>query len=122
MSGEDTASELAVVSERLHAVQGDVTEIKQTVKCFDNREMAFEKHYIKEHARLVHKTDAAHKRLDNHDNQLSDIKAQLLILTKSIQPLIVTNKFLGWMGGVLGISILLLIWMIIIGQVTLVYK
>ena len=119
MAADDIATNLGVLTERVTSVQDDIKEIKAVVDCSEKRGVAFEKHYIAEHARIMHKADAAHKRIDNHDNRIADISTQLLILTKSIQPLIATNKVLGWLGGVLGASILVLIWMIIIGQVTL---
>ena len=36
-------------------------------------------------------------------------------------PVIATNKILSYLGGVLGGSVILLIWMIIIGQVRVVF-
>ena len=97
------------------------------------RGITFEKTYIAEHAKLASVVDAAHTRIDNQAIRLAEIKieiyeltkntrAQLLLLTEAIQPLIMTSRVLMWIGGIAGASITALIIAIITGNVQLVFK
>jgi hypothetical protein len=111
----------AVILERIKNLQGDVTEIKTAVKCGEKRAQEFERLYIKEHGVVEQSAQAAHDRLDIQDERMVVLDKSIKTLVEVIQPLVTTNNVLKWVGGLLGGSIFILIWMIILGQVQLVF-
>lgn len=112
----------AVVLERLDNLQVDVTEIKKAVKDGEERAREFDRQYIKAYAVVENSASAAHGRLDDHEERLKGLEVSIRKLVEVIQPLVTTNSILKWVGGILGGSVFILIWMIILGQVQLVFR
>lgn len=112
---------------RLDTLQADITEIKSTVTCFAGNLERLERVYLVEHEKLVGRVDKIALLVDDqasrsaaNTRRISELADQVIKLEKAIQPLIVTNKILSWLFGILGASVLGLIWSLITGQVTLV--
>lgn len=80
----------------------------------------FERVYAVAHTELDNKANHAHLRIDEVKRQQEDASAQLKALRDAIQPMIYTNRILAWIGGLLGASIIGLIWALVVGQVTVV--
>jgi len=112
----------AVVLEMISNIQDDVTEIKKDVKDGKERSQEFERLYIKAYAQVEQSAQSAHKRLDDHEVRLKGLEDSIKKFVEVIQPLVTTNNILKWVGGILGGSIFILIWMIILGQVQLVFR
>lgn len=121
-TGIDDRTNIEVLLERLSNVQTDVSDIKATVKCIEKRETTFERQYIKENAAVVQRASEAHNRLDSVEQEQKTQRKLITDLQKTIQPLVATNKIISWMGGILGASVLLLIWLLITGQVQLLFR
>lgn len=95
-----------VVLERIENMRCDVTEIKGDVKQLMG---------------LPGQMSQANSRLDDHDAEIKELRKQMQTVRDAIQPLIQTNKMLAWLAGIIGVSIVSLIWMMIIGQVQVVF-
>lgn len=111
---ETTQPTNAVIVARLDNLISDVTEIKDSLRCHIESQDKFERNALVEHARIGDRGDAAHRRLDETEKR---IKA----LEDAIQPIIYANKVMTWIGGILALSVIGLIWMIITQQVRLVF-
>lgn len=124
MSAATDAEEMTVnetIIERLKGIQEDVAEIKADLRAYNEREVAFQRHYEREHQIVLGKAEAAHRRIDGLEPKVAENADQVKILTNLIQPLISTNKVLIWLGVGFGLSVVALIWAIIIGQAQVVF-
>lgn len=124
----DSSFDINVLNERIVSMQVDLTEIKLAIQCMTANYDELERLYLVEHERLTGKVEITNRRLDDQsakiDAEAQRVKVladQLLQLEKSIQPLIVSNKILVWVGTLLGGSVILLIWMILTGQASVVF-
>lgn len=119
MAGTTLASN-ARLEEKINDIIGDLQEIKTAVKelsgCYQN----FQVDYTKAHVIVEQKADAAHKRLDDHDEEMEKIKQNVDNIAKSISPLMFQSKILGWLAAILGASVITLIWGLITHTVTIV--
>ena len=133
MTDIDISQNLGILAERIQSTRDDIGEIKIAGARMEARGITFEKTYIAEHAKLASVVDAAHTRIDNQAIRLAEIKieiyeltkttrAQLLLLTEAISPLIMTSRVLMYVGGILGTAVTALIIAIITGQVQFVFK
>lgn len=114
--------EHAVLVERLKNLQDDLVKIDQGVSSLNDKFGCFERGYLVEHAKVVNRADEAHARLADHLKRIEMLEARFEQLSKLISPLIQTNKIVVWIGGALGLSVLGLVWSILTGQVTLLFK
>ena len=114
--------ETAVLIERLKNLSDDLAKIDRGVSSLDSRFGIFERSYLVEHAKVVNRADDAHSKITDHLRRIERLEASFEALSKMIQPLINTNKIVVWIGGALGISLLGLVWSILTGQVTLLFK
>jgi len=53
--------------------------------------------------------------------QTETLRQAIDSLQKSVQPLIFANKVMMWLAGILGTSIIILIWSLITGQAQVVF-
>lgn len=113
---------VAVLVERLSNMQTDVTEICANIGALVTGFQEFRQLYLLEHASVVNRTEAHEKTLVDHGRKLEELEKDYKKLYEMITPLIHTNKIVVWIGAVLGLSVLGLIWSIITGQVVLVFK
>lgn len=128
-----------IVLERVANMQGDVSEIKNSVKCLDECQHRFERDYLQEHAKVVQESNAAHRRLDEFEKRMKErnadfeyrmterskesaaLRVQMTAIQESMTPLIAAYRVLAFLGGALGLSVIALIWSLITGQVKLVF-
>lgn len=115
-------NDYGVILERIKHIQDDVIEIKESQKFGEERAQNFERHYIKDHAVVVQQAEAAHKRLNGHEDKIGSLENDLGALIKAMQPLVSTNRFLRWVGGIVGAALLALIIAVITGQVQLMFR
>lgn len=127
-TSQPASNNAAVLNERVVSIQSDIGEIKSSLACVSSNLERLERLYLVEHEKLSGRLDVTSRRLDeqitrSNDNtkRIEEITNQVIKLEKSIQPLIFSNKILIWLGGILGASVVALIWMIITGQVALVF-
>lgn len=123
MAGQPAAggAQSAVLIERIGNLQIDVTDIKSGLVCLNASQEKLERMYLVEHQKVVSSTERAHQRIDVNERQIHEMTEQIVRLEKTIQPLITSNRIITWVGSILGGSIVILIWMIITGQVQLIY-
>lgn len=114
--------ETAVLVERLKNVQDDLVKIDRGVCALNEKLSAFERSYLVEHAKVVNRADEAHAKLTDHLRRIERLETSFEALSKMIQPLINTNKIVVWIGGALGLSVLGLVWSLLTGQVTLLFR
>ena len=105
-----------VILERITHVQEGVSEIKTEVGCLNNNYQAFRREHIKEIAELSMKTVSSHRRLDVHERRMDAIEAQMKEIRDALQPLIMTNRVLAFVGSAVGISVIALIWSLVTGK------
>jgi len=119
------SADIKVIMAQMEGVQNTLDEIKTTLKCMNDWRSSFELLYTGEHVKLEESTKAAHRRLDLLEPKVDELAKTLLSSTQAIEhalgPLKTQAKIIAWVGGILGTSIILLIWAIIIGQVQLVF-
>jgi len=112
----------AVLVERLSNLQGDIAKIDSGINDIGERFMTFEKSYLLEHAKVANRADDAHQKLVDQNDRIKTLETEFKKLSDMIQPLITTNKAVVWIGGVLGVSALGLVWSVMTGQVVLLFK
>jgi len=113
---------VAVLEERLSNLQSDITQIGCNVSTLITGFHDFRNTYVSEHAKVVSRTEAHGETLIDHKKRIEELEKEYKKLLDMITPLIQTNKVVVWIGAVLGMSVLGLIWAIITGQVTLLFK
>jgi len=129
----EISTNLGILTERIESSRNDIAEIKAAALRSEARDVLFEKTYVAERELLVSKTELASARIDNNTIKIAEIKtelyaltestrAQLLLLTQAIQPLVMTSRVLMWIAGVVGAAITALVIAVITGQVQLVFK
>ena len=133
MTDIEISTNLGILTERIESSRNDIAEIKAATLRSEARDVLFEKTYIAERELLVSKTKLASAKIDNNTIKIAEIKtelyaltestrAQLLLLTQAIQPLVMTSRVLMWIGGIAGAAITALVIAVITGQVQLVFK
>ena len=133
MTDIEISKNLGILTERIESSRNDIAEIKAATLRSEARDVLFEKTYIAERELLVSKTELASAKIDNNTIKIAEIKtelyaltestrAQLLLLTQAIQPLVMTSRVLMWIAGVVGAAITALVIAVITGQVQLVFK
>ena len=113
---------VAVLEERMTNLQTDITQIGCNVSTLVTGFQDFRHKYVEEHAKVVSRTEAHDITLVDHKKRIEELEKEYRKLLDMITPLIHTNKIVVWIGAVLGLSVLGLIWSIITGQVVLVFK
>ena len=103
----------AVLLEKINNVLKEVGDMAGDIKCNANDFAKFANEYAGAHVKVVERADNAHSRIDELNKRVDALDAAMKKLTDSIHPLIYTNKILTWLAGVLGVSIVALIWSII---------
>ena len=101
---------MEVLRERLDTVQRDLKEIKNGVKDIDKNQRKLSEEFLVACEQNAHRDE----RLDKHDERIKAIE-------DAIKPMIFAYKILAWVGTLLGGSIFVLVWMVITGQVQLVF-
>jgi len=123
-SGSQSADIKILVSE-IQGVREDLKEIKSDIKCLTEWQTDFERHYNSEHVRVDSKADAANRRLDLLEPKVEKlekaIRDEVQSIKDALHPLKLQAKIIVWVGVVLGMSIIGLIWSIIIGQAKVVF-
>ena len=105
-----------VILEKISNLQEDVLEIKTDVGCLNKGYQAFQREYIKESAELSMKAISSHRRLDVHERRLEAIETQMQEIRNALQPLIMTNRVLAFVGSAVGLSVIALVWSLITGR------
>ena len=125
---EDMAASTEVIIERIEALRCDVQDISKKLEDHNRREGEFREHYVKEHGLVDNKAQRAHERIDQvearimeHAKQMDALRQAMDSLQKSVQPLIFANKVMMWLAGILGSTIIILIWSLITGQAQVVF-
>ena len=105
-----------VILEKVSHIQEDVSEIKTELGCLSKNYQAFQREYIKESAELSMKAVSSHRRLDVHEKRMDAIEAQMKEIRDALQPLIMTNRVLAFVGSAVGLSVIALIWSLVTGK------
>lgn len=116
-----TKQTLDVISTNLEHVKETVDVIKTDVKCLDQKQNAFEKTYIKEHQIVVSMATDNREEVIRAHRRIDDIEKSMKELQQAIQPLVLTNKILTVLGGILATSVIALIWSILTHQVSIIF-
>lgn len=112
----------AVVIERIESLRSDLAEIKLSVQALSDNYQRFRESYIMEHNKIMSSVEQAHKRIDTLDVDMRKLEGSLAALKEQVQPLCVWGKVAAFIASVLGVSIIGLIWSMITGQVSLIFK
>jgi len=110
-----------VLLERLDTLREDTKEIKQSVNCLDQNYRTFREEYTRGHVQVEASIDSAHTRLDKQEKRIELIVNDYKTLHELIQPMVFAYRILVGISSILGGSILLLVWMMITGQVQLLF-
>jgi hypothetical protein len=122
---EDTTPTIAVLLERVESLRTDTAEIKRQLEhltvAFADRGAA----HARENERVTNQATAAHRRLDIIEPKVDALEKMFRTDVQSLKDLIGPLRFqasvVTWFGAILGASVITLIWMIITGQVQLVF-
>ena len=110
-----------VLLERLDTLREDTKEIKQSVNCLDQNYRTFREEYTRGHVQVEASIDSAHTRLDKQEKRIELIVNDYKTLHELIQPMVFAYRILVGISSILGGSILLLVWLMITGQVQLLF-
>lgn len=102
-------AKLDVLLERVGALQTDITDIKCSTTALSSSLSMLRENYLVEHEKLVAAVRMLSTKVDEHDKVIDDLE-------KKIEPLMAAHKILVWVAGILGGSIIVLIWMVITHQ------
>ena len=97
-----------VLREQMKTVQRDITEIKDVVNKIDGNQRELSAAFLVACEQNEHRDE----RLDKHEKRIESLE-------EAIKPMIFAYKILAWVGSILGLSIIALLWAIFTGQVTL---
>jgi hypothetical protein len=104
----------AVLLEKITNLQEDFNKMATAINCHLEAQIKFEQQSITQRTVLA-------TRVDDHEKLITDLRIEINKLTKAVAPLIVTNRILSILGGVLMASVIALLWGILTNQVTLVF-
>ena len=102
----------SVLEERIEAVFSTLIRIEEMLARYDERMRLLEREGSIDHMRIETKVDAAHRRID-------DMQPVIQMVRDSLPGLLTVSRAMIWLGGVLGLSVLALIWSLITGQATI---
>jgi ribosomal protein L29 len=105
---------MGVIMEKLENVRSDVAEIKTILSCHVNDQAKFESDSLTYRA-------AAKEVIANMQKDLTNHELRLKQLEDIVKELSATNKFLRWVGGIAGASIVALVIAILTGQAAIVF-
>lgn len=111
---ENSTRSIGVILERINDLRGDMRENKDQLECLSKEIEDFRLLYTSEHQRVAIQSEAAHRRLDEHEKRLKTIEA-------TMPQLVMMGKILTFVGSAVVVSIVGLIWTIITHQVTLIF-
>ena len=97
-----------VLREQMKTVQRDIKEIKDVVNNIDNNQRQLSSDFL-----------VACEQNEHRDQQIKENKERINKIEEAIKPMIFAYKVLAWVGSILGLSIIALLWAIFTGQVTL---
>jgi predicted RNase H-like nuclease (RuvC/YqgF family) len=99
----------AVLAEKIDNLQTSINELKDTLRQLDGEQRQSELDAVRDHTRIEGKADAANNRLDIHSRRLEKVE-------RDLPNLILAYRIMATVGGVLGVSVIALIWSLITGQ------
>ena len=115
------AASTAVLIERLEAMQCTLQEVRDEMRQLNKLQAEFEKRYTIEHQRIVSAVEGHQTRLERLElSTVARLENDVKQLTGQIAPILFAHKILVWVGGLLGGSVVALIWALIIGTVKIV--
>jgi len=100
----------AILLERLEVVRCDVSESKAKIDRLVDERLT----NAVEHKEITEKLEAVEVRSKSNSDRIEK-------LTKVVERLTVPIQILGWIAGIVGAAVLGLVWLLITGQVTLVF-
>lgn len=110
-----------VLLERVENLRCDTGEIKEAVKELSGKVENLLLNYGLNHEKVVNRTEDAHRRIDDLEKIVKSQGEQLLKLSKSIEPLVTSNKILVWIAGGFGLLLIGFLFMILTHQVTVTF-
>lgn len=109
-----------VVIERIETVRAMLESISGKLDKHIEAQAASERDIALKLQEIDSRSLAAHRRIDQHDQDIKNLAEQVQKLSDAIQPLVFANKILTWVAVGFGSSIIALIWGIITDRVSLV--
>lgn len=104
-----------------------MTDVKDSLRLLSDSFRSFQLEYIKSHADVVNKVDVASRRIDEHDRDLADFRAQIKEITQGLEkleklvaPLIAVNRVLIFVGGILAAAVITFIGALLTHQIGVV--
>lgn len=104
----------AVLLEKIENLREDLAELSKAISYHLEAQVKFEQQSYSDRQLLK-------AQVDNHEKEIAELRTQVRKLTDMIRPLIVTNRILTWLGGILMASVVALIWGILTHQVLLIF-
>jgi len=120
-SSENLSTQIGIILERVNTVFKSVEKLTERLEQLWSQQNNFIREYIAQHAVVEQKATAAHVRIGDIEIRVEALEKTLKELNNTLQPLVSTNKAIGFIAAALGVSIIGLIWSLIIGQVQLVF-
>jgi hypothetical protein len=118
-----TTPNSAVILERIEGIRSDVAEIKTSLACFNDREIAFEKDYAKEHTSLAADVRQANEMATRAHKRIDDLEGQMRTIGEAVKPLIFQSKILAWaatvIGGAMVVGALSFLWAVATHQIVI---
>jgi len=121
---QSNSVKLDVLAKQMEYTVKAVDEIKVSLSCFEKKRAEEWVEYKVEHARVVddiEDVNGKYSQLDRDfggkysklDKDTQQLQRDLQTLKDAIAPLIISNKILIWIGGILGTSVIIFVWSLI---------
>ena len=121
MAGEGRISN-SILLERIEALMASMAEIKNEIKEHNASQVQFTIDYEKRHAILESNVKINREDIDDQDKDLRELKSNFSNIKSIVDRLVTQAKIEIWIGAAIGSSVIILIWSIIIGKVTLIFN
>lgn len=113
----------SAILSKVEELRLDISAVAGKVDGLSANYQAFQINYTGAHVDVVSKTDAAHRRLDDHEKKLFELSKALQEeerLTITICEQVKQMKaIMAWIGGAVGVLVVALLWEILTHQVLL---
>lgn len=102
-------------------MQTTLAEVRDEIRLMNRAQQEFERRYTVEHQRIVGAVENHQGRLERLEiSVIARIENDIKSITEKISPILFAHKILVWVGGLLGGSVVALIWALITGAVKIV--
>jgi predicted RNase H-like nuclease (RuvC/YqgF family) len=98
------------------------TEIKDLLRSYEERTRAIEQREAGCQPLITGRIDAVWRKVDDHETRLTTKSQQINALERQVARLAMVYNFFVFVSSALGLSVIALIWAMITGQATVIFR